>query len=81
MRGNSTRTYWMENKDWYEVDKNGKPVLTPLAPPEARRSFAEWHTEPKMTWYRFRLSLLLYFYEIKYMFIDLMHKEKVPKKR
>ena len=45
MTRNSTRSYWMSDKSWYKV-VNGKPELTPLAPPEARKSFAEWKTNP-----------------------------------
>ena len=80
MTRNSTRTYWMTNEDWYKIEDD-KFVLTPLAPPEARRSFAEWHTKPKMTWYRFRLSLLPYFYEAKYAILSLFEKKEKKKSK
>ena len=51
MQRNSTRSFWMRNKDWYRI-KDGKFELTDAAPPEARRSFAEWHKPRKMTWWR-----------------------------
>lgn len=51
MKRNSTRSYWMEDESWYKV-VDGKPELTPLAPPEARRSFKEWNKPPKMTMYK-----------------------------
>lgn len=52
MTSNSTRSYWMSNKEWYTIT-DGKFELTQLAPPEARRSFAEWHKPRKMTFWRF----------------------------
>lgn len=52
MTRNSTRSYWMNDKSWYVINKDGKPELTPSAPPEARRSFAEWHKPRKMTFRR-----------------------------
>ena len=42
MTRSSTRSYWLSNDSWYTV-KNGKFVLTSVAPPEAKRSFAEWN--------------------------------------
>ena len=49
MTRNSTRSYWLSNDLWYRINENGKFELTPLAPPEARRSFAEWHKPRKMS--------------------------------
>lgn len=46
MKRNSTRSYWMDDKSWYRI-VDGKPELTPEAPPEAQRSFAEWNSKPK----------------------------------
>lgn len=51
MTRDMTRIYWMTNEDWYKV-VDGKFELTPAAPPEARRSFAEWHKPRKMTFRR-----------------------------
>lgn len=48
MTRNSTRSYWMTNEKWYTI-VNGDFELTPIAPPEARRSFAEWKKPRKMT--------------------------------
>ena len=48
MTRNSTRSYWLSNDKWYTL-VDGKFVLTPAAPPEARRSFAEWHKPRKMS--------------------------------
>ena len=42
------RIFWMTNKEWYTC-KNGKFELTPQAPPEAQRSFAEWQRPHKKT--------------------------------
>ena len=44
----STRSYWLSNDSWYTVE-NGKFVLTSDAPPEAKRSFAEWNKPRKIT--------------------------------
>lgn len=49
MKRNSTRSYWLSNDSWYTI-VDGKFELTPEAPPEAQKSFAEWNTEPKLTW-------------------------------
>ena len=46
MTRNSTRSYWMSNKSWYKI-VDGKPQLTSLAPPTAKRSFAEWNKKPR----------------------------------
>ena len=46
MTRNSTRSYWMSDKSWYEI-VDGKPQLTSLAPPAAQRSFAEWNMKPR----------------------------------
>ena len=35
--------YYMQNKEWYTWDKNGKERLTDKAPKEARDSFIEWN--------------------------------------
>lgn len=51
MTRNSTRSYWLTNDDWYVI-VDGKFELTPQAPPEARRSFAEWKRPRKMTFRR-----------------------------
>ena len=48
MTRSSTRSYWLSNDSWYTV-KNGKFVLTSVAPPEAKRSFAEWNKPRKIT--------------------------------
>ena len=40
--------HWLSNDSWYTV-KNGKFVLTSVAPPEAKRSFAEWSQPRKIT--------------------------------
>lgn len=48
MTRNSTRSYWMTNEKWYTI-VNGDFELTSIAPPEARRSFAEWKKPRKMT--------------------------------
>lgn len=48
MTRSSTRSYWLSNDSWYTV-KNGKFVLTSVAPPKAKRSFAEWNKPRKMT--------------------------------
>lgn len=56
MQRDSMRSYWMSNKEWYVI-VDGKPELTPEAPPEARRSFAEWHKPRKMTWSRLKLKI------------------------
>lgn len=62
MTRNSTRSYWMNDKSWYTIDENGEPMLTPLAPPEARRSFAEWHKPRKMTFRRLLRRFRTLFY-------------------
>lgn len=41
MTKNSTRTYWMTNEKWYQM-VDGEFQLTPDAPEQARKSFAEW---------------------------------------
>lgn len=61
MTRNSTRSYWMENKSWYKI-VDGKPVLTEEAPPEARRSFEEWHKPRKMTFRRILRRIRTLFY-------------------
>lgn len=48
MTRNSTRTYWMDNKDWYRI-VDGNFQLTPNAPLRAKRSFSEWNKPKKMT--------------------------------
>ena len=48
MTRSSTRLYWLSNDSWYTV-RNGKFVLTSVAPPEAKRSFAEWNKPRKIT--------------------------------
>lgn len=48
MTRNSTRTYWMSNKNWYKI-VNGEFQLTPDAPMRARRSFIEWNSPKKLT--------------------------------
>lgn len=55
------RIYWMTNKDWYTI-VNGEFELTPEAPPEARRSFAEWHKPRKMTFRRLLRRFRTLFY-------------------
>lgn len=47
MTRNSTRVYWMTNKNWYKL-VDGEFQLTPAAPPRARKSFAEWKTPGKI---------------------------------
>lgn len=47
MTRNSTRVYWMTNKSWYKL-VDGEFQLTPEAPAQARRSFAEWKTPRKI---------------------------------
>ena len=61
MTRSSMRTYWMSNESWYKI-VDGKAVLTPEAPPEARRSFAEWHKPRKMTFRRFLRRVRTLFY-------------------
>ncbi|MBQ6843325.1 MAG: hypothetical protein IJO60_01670 [Agathobacter sp.] len=61
MTRNSTRSYWMENKDWYRV-VDGKPELTSVAPPEARRSFAEWNKPRKFNFKRLIRKIRTLFY-------------------
>lgn len=56
MQRNSTRSYWLTNDNWYRI-VDGKFELTPEAPPEARRSFAEWHKPRKMMWSRIKLKI------------------------
>ena len=48
MTRDMTRIYWMTNKTRYTI-VDGKFELTPEAPPEARRSFAEWHKPRKLS--------------------------------
>ena len=48
MTRNSMRSYWLSNDNWYKI-VDGKFVLTPEAPSEARRSFAEWHKPRKVS--------------------------------
>ena len=55
------RIYWMTNKKWYKV-VNGEFQLTSEAPPEARRSFEEWHKPRKMGFKRFLRRLRTLFY-------------------
>lgn len=61
MTRNSTRSLWMENKSWYKI-VNGKPELTPEAPPEAKRSFAEWNKPRKMSFRRLLRRVRTLFY-------------------
>lgn len=61
MTRNSTRSYWLTNDNWYKI-VDGKFVLTPQAPPEARRSFAEWHRPRKMTFRRLLRKIRTRFY-------------------
>ena len=61
MTRNSTRSYWMTNDDWYKI-VDGMFELTPQAPPEARRSFAEWHRPRKMTFRRWMRRIRTFFY-------------------
>lgn len=61
MTRNSTRSYWMSDKSWYRI-VDGKAELTPQAPPEARRSFAEWHRPRKMTFRRLMRRIRTFFY-------------------
>ena len=50
-----SRSYWMSDDNWYRINEGGKFELTDAAPPEARRSFEEWHMKPKMSlWRRLR---------------------------
>ena len=61
MTRNSTRSYWMEDKSWYVI-VDGEPQLTPLAPPEAQRSFAEWNKPRKMSLRRLLRKIRTFFY-------------------
>lgn len=61
MTRNSTRSYWMTNDDWYTI-VDGKFELTPQAPPEARRSFAEWQLPRKMTVRRLLRKIRTFFF-------------------
>lgn len=47
MKRNSTRIFWMTNKNWYKI-VDGEFQLTPEAPAQARRSFAEYKTPRKV---------------------------------
>lgn len=35
-------TYWMSNRDWWEYDSAGTPVLLPTAPPKAKDSYKQY---------------------------------------
>ena len=42
---------WRKNKEWYTYDKERKRfILTPKAPPEARRSFELFKEANHVTW-------------------------------
>lgn len=56
MTRDMTRIYWRTNKAWYTI-VDGKFELTPEAPPEAQRSFAEWH-KPRKTSFKKVLMML-----------------------
>ncbi len=62
MTRNSIRSYWLSNDTWYKINEKGEFELTPLAPPEARRSFAEWHKPRKMTFRRLLRRFRTLFY-------------------
>lgn len=42
---------WMNNHDWYSIDKErDRFVLTEKAPEEARRSFEKWKRINNLDW-------------------------------
>lgn len=61
MTRSNTRSYWMTNEEWYTI-VDGEFELTSMAPPEARRSFAEWKKPRKMTFRRFLRELRARFF-------------------
>lgn len=40
-------SYWMTNKEWYTVDKEGNPILTEKATPEAVKSYNKYKEQLK----------------------------------
>lgn len=61
MTRNSTRSYWLSNDTWYKI-VDGKFELTEEAPPEAKRSFAEWHKPRKLGFRRVLRKIRTLFY-------------------
>ncbi len=61
MTRNSTRAHWLTNEKWYKI-VDGKFQLTPEAPPEAKRSFAEWNRPKKMTLKRMLRTIRAFFF-------------------
>lgn len=39
MTADTYLTYWCSNDDWWDYDKNGKPVVLESAPEEAQKSY------------------------------------------
>ena len=49
MTADKYMTYWCSNDDWWDYDENGKPVVRPSAPDEAKKSYEYYlaHKEKK----------------------------------